>query len=1183
MTAPLARFAPASRLYVAADRTPGVASAGFLMAPGAATPASLSLADALAAQGWFVVTGALADADVPGFEAAAQIWFANSARAGALLGWFTNAPEASLPPGPGPGLAGWTFYARRAASGAALLRAAAIEFGNYTISMPPGTTVAASADGTALTFTAGAAPSRLAVTPFGGRRPLVLPATTAVTLILAGDPGLCGCLAFGITADSAAFDGLDFGLRSFSAPAGGGYAQTALHRVFDFSGLEVALAATLDPLAPLDHDRSFLAFTSPIPSVPSFYRSPVGGAYHAELGEGGRLVLGKRLDGVDAGGNAAGGAPVYSLVPSGTFPIALAGVKVPAPANGNPTPDLTAALMCGLSAVEYLGLPAGAILRFVPDQPAFAPTLPAAAGRKRVFGALTGAGTTAWAYLTGTGGSPYFAQADKAVLHQGMAATSPFLAYLPLQLATLPPLADDLPPASAYPLLPYASTVPGLGLDLDDLAEFERQAWAPARTARIRQLGTAPLLRRDEVGLPNPPAATTPQGLLLELGAGFTWDRLTLGVSSPPPPPDPPRQPFLAIANVIDPLKSALQANELFLVASAGDKFLASCSIPYLLTSERLDFLTGIVTDSDCLSRLTTLLDTLIDDEAELHARLMAAPTPAKMASYYDAIRGHMGEFSLFAAGGGSDPGWEFDLSPWRWPDHKTILIFKFCRKQLAQLVGDTSQWSRAEEVNADASATCQQMADLFAEARSRLAGPHGDTDLSYFVNTVLSDPDWNGILALNATVPLSGLPSQMKGIAAGIDAANFKAHHLGVTVTPVKGFTATPSSIFGLIEYEDPAALVSADNWQFKVNSLKVLIANSQIADFSSRIELLINQLFGEGAQQLNAADNNLSFNGYYQRSGGIGSYLFVTAGATAYRLSSSVLDQVAIVTATFVTLAEPDPDDTKVNAKFLLNGQIAFLPQPGFDLFSYGPEASGSGVEGGLAYRNLSIDMAFDEATPSYKQFSFDAAGIVLDAATSLARAASLTQHFPMKLTGLVQGRGTVTPDSLGFMPVDSPLQGSLLAAPWFGLRFDLDLGSPGALAAATGFTAGLLLGWAPNPSGASIYIGLTLPGVSGGKRAISLEGVLSLAFGDVRFVVAQPTYMIELSNIALKFLSVSFPPGGQISMFLFGNPDAQTSGALGWYAAYLKNGAAGGGSSGQNFLLAPASGPLPTAEAG
>ena len=51
-------------------------------------------------------------------------------------------------------------------------------------------------------------------------------------------------------------------------------------------------------------------------------------------------------------------------------------------------------------------------------------------------------------------------------------------------------------------------------------------------------------------------------------------------------------------------------------------------------------------------------------------------------------------------------------------------------------------------------------------------------------------------------------------------------------------------------------------------VNTLKVLIANSQVAGFSSHVELLVNKLFGEPATQIGAPDNNLGFDGYYQKS---------------------------------------------------------------------------------------------------------------------------------------------------------------------------------------------------------------------------------------------------------------------------------------------------------------------------
>ncbi len=480
---------------------------------------------------------------------------------------------------------------------------------------------------------------------------------------------------------------------------------------------------------------------------------------------------------------------------------------------------------------------------------------------------------------------------------------------------------------------------------------------------------------------------------------------------------------------------------------------------------------------------------------------------------------------------------------------------------------------------------TRTQLAAFLAKTQQDFA--NGDTHLAYFVNTVMSDPSWNGMVVLNARVPLSGLPPQMEGIAAGIDPSEFRAHHVGINATPVKVKSGaagpTASSVFGLIDYESPQPLQGTADYAFKVNSLTVLIANSGVSAFASKIELLINKLFGEQVQQLDAPDNNLSFTGYYQQSGGMGSYRFVTDAPASYRVTSAVLYKVVIASGTFVTISDgQDPGSDICRSTFGFIGALSFLPQPGFDAFSYGPEQkdiSANAGTGGLQFSNMCVDMSFSVATPAYKTLAFDLSHIVLNPGQSQVRLDSLAGHFPMKLTSLMQGLGSVTPDTLGFMPVDIPIQGSQLTAPWFALRYDLDLGSPGALAADVGFTAGLLIGWAPAQADPIVYVGLSLPGVSGGQRSISFEGVISLDFADVEFIAQPPTYMLKLGNIAIKLFVYTFPPNGQVDLVLFGNPDAQTSGALGWYACYVKNGAGGGGGSNNNdsARLAPSSAPL------
>lgn len=1156
-------------LFLPTGQDGATARVGYLVPSGTTLPDTFGVADALNTySGWFILFPAL-PADPTIFIQQAQIYLKNPARAGALIAWFSNPDKAAQ------GLSAWFLTAPRVSGQVVVTRLGLLQFANCTLSLSPGTQLGVTGDGNGLTFKANGGINKLSVTPMAQPKPVDLPLTGAVSLALVAPADANGCFGFGLALDDGAATALDVGLRMFTAPPGGGYASTARYQIFELAGLSggVPLAVTLDPLAPLDESRTAFAFANGGGALPSTYRTPVGGALTLAPQADATLVFNARLSAVDAKGApiVVPGRQVLYLVPKGGFTLApavatIAAIKA-APASS--APDLTANLMCGISGVEYLSTAPGTTMTFVTGANAFAGTLRMAdTTSARVFGPLTAAATTSWSYVSVPGGSTYFAQPDGAVMHQPdkAAPLSSLLQYAPLTVAQLPPLSSsmidlaDTTGPQPFPLLPYPGAQAGPGLSLDDVAQFELQVVGPQRRRLMPSLQTQKA-QAAAAGGATTPVVTTPQGLLLTMTGGV-WSNLLLAISPSTAPAF--RHQGLQLDTVTGDLRDALQSNQLFLVVTSTGAMMTNAAIPYSLTAARLDILAKVAKlDAAVITALGALKDQSWPDEASFDTALQGVLTAAQYTANHAVILSYTGDFSVFVA------DWEFDLSPWRWADHNSILIFKFCSKQLDQLASDTSQWVHADTFNSSAAAAQQQLRAILDDAATRALT---DTDLSYFVNTVMRDPLWNGILVLNAEVPMDGLPPQLEGLAAGIDASQFKAHHLGINVTPVQpsGGTlkAMPSSVFGLIDYEDPAELSgTALDYQFKVNQLKVLIANSEIVGFASVIELMMNKLFGEPAQQINAPSNSLKLNGYYQQSGGVGSYTFVTPASTAYDMTSQVIDQVGIMQARFVTLTSTDPDITTVNSRFNLSGTINFLAQPGFDMFSYGSEGTTppTGVAPpGLAYANLSIDMSFDVATPTYKTFAFDAQHILLDAPTSKARDDSLASHFPMKLTGLYQATGSVTPDSLGYMPVDSPLQGSQLSAPWYALQYDLDLGSPGALAAQVGFTAGLLLAWSPNPTAATVYVGLSLPGVSNGQRAISLQGVLTLAFGKVTFLVQPPTYILELGNIVLKFLSLSFPPGGQTSLVMFGNPNAQTSGALGWYASYVKNGAgqSGGG---------------------
>jgi hypothetical protein len=210
----------------------------------------------------------------------------------------------------------------------------------------------------------------------------------------------------------------------------------------------------------------------------------------------------------------------------------------------------------------------------------------------------------------------------------------------------------------------------------------------------------------------------------------------------------------------------------------------------------------------------------------------------------------------------------------------------------------------------------------------------------------------------------------------------------------------------------------------------------------------------------------------------------------------------------------------------------------------------------------------MTFPLASPAQQAFTVDEAGLRFDAANSLVRPLSLAANFPLHFTNLVtslnlanageQARGQ-TPEDLGYTSISAPLDQALLAPPWYGLVFTLDLGTLGALAGSAGLSVKLLAGWAPGATADDrpIYLGLQLPSARSAGIDWPLEGVLRLGFRSFQFEASDlagggRAYMLLLRRLALSILGWSFPPGNT-DVYLFGNPNGDGAGALGWYAAY------------------------------
>jgi hypothetical protein len=1082
-------------------------SVALVLPPGAAAPGELSLPDSWAVAGAayvFVGRRVTRSAD---FVAAVQGLLAARSWRGTRVLWIEDPRQPAGEWSPvGLGLMG------SRAGGGTLSTLTTFLFRNYVLLVDGGLPLALGTDQPAFVVTPGAAGDiRLSADSGATELPLI---SGPLTIPLAGPRA--GCLTFDAelpvaTAAATAIDALDIGCRFFYDDpdpdlGGAGLLTSRRYAVFDTSARAasagaastIALAGALDPVAMFDPERTHLAFSASAP-IRSFYRSSIGSPIDLAPVTA-RLQFAVRPAGLEP----AEADPAY-LVPHGCFRLQP------------PDVEWRPALLCGVGGAEYVALSAPTTLTFLAGNPAYAPDFDP---RKTTSVArqgprLTGPASTAWALLTADEPPPYFAQPEGAALfgHGRTAvadgAASGLLPFFELPAAALPTTGEPTAGA-AFPLVPHAGAVDDLTagerLEVQVLSQQRRQVihgLQPAPVARpmsqhsparttLAGASVVPAASPDLPATPPTLTAVTPQGLVATFSADTSTWMRVQVAQSAPRPPDLPMR--FALRDITDPLRAALLTNQQFLVVS----------------------------------------------DATVFQRYVGAENSLLLADY------------------------QFQLDPALWSRHGTIMLIKNCRKPLRELIADTNTWVLAQEFNRHPAATQRRLQQIVDDAATR-----SGAEFTPF-RDLLTDPAWNGVLFLDVHVPLSGLPPELAGLAAGIDPAQFRAHHLGISQTPVPAdLVPRDSSLFGLIDYENNRAL-SGSAYDFSVRSLRVRFANSVIASFTSRVALALNQLFAVPAHREAAPgrrqqvgdngreDNVLELDGVFQRHGVGGSYVFSEAVPTTYQLDDEVLSTVEVTKAVFATVVQqqgsPESAAAPVQTTFTFWGNLAFeRPAAGSgtgrrtpDLFSYDQ----------LVYSGLELRMSFPRATPAAQTFVFDAGRVTFDAGSSRARPRAFAAHFPVTPKGMLVSGGTKSPADLGLLPVDTDLTGGPVAAPWFALTYDLNLGTVGALAGKAGLVVSFVVAWAPG-RGQAVSVGLKLPASTGGKNQITVEGVLKITMFAVQLVFDGTAYLLKLTGIALSLFGKTLPPGASFDFFLFGDPDpAAGANSLGWYGAYKKD---------------------------
>ncbi len=971
-----------------------------------------------------------------------------------------------------------------------------------------------------------------------------------------------GCIRFGLNFNGATdWKAYDTGLKYF-------YKDKSVLKTMHFPLLDssfkprIDFQASLDPNNQLNHTslRTFLAFDTADTIFPTYLRSDVGNpiflSAHINF-EPDENELPYKMPSTNASllvfsSTDKANKDAGYLLMEGAFHLGIS--------DTIPDASETINLLCGLSGLETISFDPqtkvykGDLLVFVTKQAAFAPLFPPVDGQDYTDEELLNdLYLGAWVSVIKYNELPDIDIEESSIRYVSQPVGSSLYAPTAISSETSTPFLGFYEPVTAYlqqkgttvffPMAFYGA-FECVVQDDTNIADFENKTLSISRKTVIEnKVLPTQIAQRAARKLKKNPAdetytlSTTPQGLLLyQIEGSNFWERLILaknykGASKNQTPEEILSLEFL---KVNARLQSAFQTNQQFLVVG-------------------------------------------------LDKPLIEEPTETILGDFKNAIQLE---------------GWPFILDV---PTSNTfgqfnnILIFKFCDGNVYDRVQNPDQWTNANDFNETSQNGINQISawltTYIEEGIEKGSDPvKPDPDFVGFAEKV-QDPNWNGILALKTNIDLANFPPELQGLLAGIDLSKFNAHHFGINANRVQTSKAAEtdevsidisdkSSMFGLIYYVDPAFEAYTENipaykqtlgfdpksnFDFKTLMLKVLFENSKIKSFKSFIQLSIYELFSNAVTFTPDRDNILILTGSYEDHNGSPSYTFNGFGDDRIPVKNPVFGVVEVLRSNFSTLVPTAEEKSEqlIFAEFALWGYLNFSNPEKMDALSFG-SVDDINTGDGLAFSQLLVKMNFSLETPTLKTFTFDISEVSFDIATSKPRPESLYNHFPIKLTKLTSGDEDNLPSNQNFIAVTTPDidKSGAPSGKWYGLVYDINLGTPGALAGSAGFKSSMLIAWSVD-SGA-VFTGLSLPGLSSQSKLLSLQGVLKLNIASIKLQMAKideqsgsaTAFLLMMKNISLKFLSKEFPSGGNIDFYVFGDPNNESKpSSVAWYASYQK----------------------------
>lgn len=516
---------------------------------------------------------------------------------------------------------------------------------------------------------------------------------------------------------------------------------------------------------------------------------------------------------------------------SGQFRVAAPGAGLLA--EGHASRDV----MPGRAGTEFFQLGKDGFdgLQFVPGKPAFVRFTDGSDAAK-----LTSEFTTAWVAPCRTGETaawataPYsfVAQPQDEPLYSRRGIDAVVAASAPSASATVifDPAPSRLPPDTSLPFFPFPGVRHGALAETDML---DAAALAPERSrivgeakvaeAKLRAVRPADLAAEADLKW-----ITTPQGLLVEIDSRNDWHQIRLGEGSDWKMTI--KRPTLGGKPVARwALQEALSRSDVFVVLSRrqlGDT--PAPADPALGDIELMVVIRGWSLAVDILRTSETALSA--GEEREL-------PIPP-----------------------------ESGLAP--------VLILKLSKGSLGELLADVGRWALPRFFNQSPQAMStgaqKSLANLktLSEGRSPMVKPDAPPEYqkiapelkTHYENLYarITDPDWTGVLVMNAHVPFDGVPSQLAALTQGLgenddgdpnppekeDRLPFGVPVLGLDLSRVvpsgDQLRLEKTSAFGAIHYHSPEPLPHKDpGFAFKVQTVNAIFDNSELRTFIASMQL--------------------------------------------------------------------------------------------------------------------------------------------------------------------------------------------------------------------------------------------------------------------------------------------------------------------------------------------------------